>query len=140
MYQILKHTADIGLYINASSLEELFKESFIGFKKIAFISYSATLHDEKKISVAGINLEELLVNWLNEINFLLITENIIVDRIKSMEIEKKNRNYSLEAEIIYSEMINSEFEIAMEIKAVTFHDLTIKAGTSGFSTKIYFDI
>ena len=140
MYKILKHTADIGLHLNASSLEDLFRESLIGFNKITFISYSATLYEEKRISVFGISPEELLVNWLNEINFLLTTENIIVDRLISLEIEKKNKNYSLEAEILYSEMINSKFDIAIEIKAATFHDLTIKAGTSGFSTKIYFDI
>ncbi len=81
-WKIIDHTADAGLEVSAISWNELFRLAAEGFYHLcldgdptpAFCERDTIPHS---ISIEAVDLEELAVAWLNELLFLLETENVL---------------------------------------------------------------
>ncbi len=72
MFKIIPHTADIGLSVTAASREELFADAVFGLRSLLLSKISLKNSDLKKIQLEAITLEDLLVQWLSELNFLVL--------------------------------------------------------------------
>ncbi|HNR67749.1 MAG TPA: archease [bacterium] len=133
----LQHTADIGLALKASTLEELFKAAAIElFRLICSNSDEILEKEEHSLSVEGHDLEEMLVNWLSELNFLFQTEQILVAEIIALNIDK----LLLHAKFSADRLDSKRHQIHTEIKAVTYHDLLIRPISTGWEARIIFDV
>ena len=80
------------------------------------------------------NLEELLVNWLNELLSLSATKELIFFKFKINKLDKNN----LEAEVSGYEIKN--YKVNTEIKAATYHQLKLEKNPSGWSAEVIFDV
>ena len=137
-YKFVDHTADIAVEIKADSIEELFVESAYAFKAAVVepdkekggVSYNLKLNSH--------SLEALLVNFLNELNFRLISKKKIFNNVNGLKIHQKNDDYSLECVLLEHNV--DEDNIKTEIKSVTYHQMEIKKINGTYSTKIIFDI
>ena len=136
-YKLLDHTADIALQAKGRNLEELFKACAEGFKEISLISKKSFLPNRRSIFVKAETLEELLVSFLDELNFLIQVKKIYLEGIKSIVINKNENHYELKTVILIS--ILDREEIKTEIKATTFHQLKIKKCNGNYSTRVVFD-
>jgi len=88
------------------------------------------------IDISGIDKEELLVNWLSELNYLFITESLLFSKF---EIQRLT-DTELTATVLGEKFNPFQHKIKNEIKAVTFHDLEIVEKGKKWETKIVFDI
>jgi len=80
--------------------------------------------EQRTLKVSGKDLSYLLFNWLEEVNYQLITEGFAIARF-SLDISK-NSTYELKS-IIYGEPIDlKKHHFKVEIKAPTFHMMEIK--------------
>jgi len=132
-YKIINHTADTGIEVEGKDLEEIFFESCKGLYKVAGVE-KGRKEGEGKIEIAGDTPEELLIKFLNELIFYIYGEGKFCE-VKKIEI-KANREHKLKTEI-------GKYEIkkfGREIKAATYHNISIKKGKEGFTTKIIFDL
>lgn len=136
-YKLLDHTADIALQAKGRNLEELFTACAEGFKEISLISKKSFLPNRRSIVVKAETKEELLVCFLDELNFLIQVKKIYLEGIKRIVISKNDSNYELKAVILIS--ILDREEIKTEIKATTFHQLKIKKSNGNYSTRVVFD-
>ena len=135
-YEIIDHTADIGLRIIGSDLKELFQNSGLSLFQIS--SRKQFTKDKKHTAVvikqkAG-NIEELFINWLNELLSLSAVRGLIFYHIK---INKISQN-SLEA-ICQGSSINN-YKVNTEIKAATYHNLSIKNNEKGWEARVILDV
>lgn len=137
-YRFLDHTADIALEVNGSTLEQLFESAALGWRE-AVISLNYEVHDEKRIYQSENTSEELLVNFLDELNYLLYTKNWVFDKIKSIRIEKQNGMWNLNC-LLSGSYFSDHSVIKEEIKAITFHQMSILENNDQFTTRIIFDI
>lgn len=119
-YKYLEHTADIKFQAFGKTLAEAFENS-------AYAMFNA-MHEgrvagklKKKIKVKGKDLESLLYNFLEELLFLLDSENFFLSKIKVKIDEKK---LLLEAEAFGDEAKN--YEIHLDVKAVTYNEMFVK--------------
>ena len=136
-YKILSHTADIAAEIVADSLEELFREAFnFWLNSVAEIKIF-DFEDEIEINLKADSLEQLLVDFLNEVNFLLIVKNILCVEIKNLKIdtEKKLLHTSLNVQNLKDISLLKE-----EIKSVTYHQMEIRNEGGKYHVKVVFDI
>ncbi len=136
-YKILSHTADIAAEIEADSLEELFREAFnFWLNSVAEIE-TFDFEDEIEINLKADSLEQLLVDFLNEVNFLLIVKNILCVEIKNLKIdtEKKLLHTSLNVQNLKDISLLKE-----EIKSVTYHQMEIRNKKDKYQVKVVFDI
>jgi SHS2 domain-containing protein len=80
------------------------------------------------------SLEELFINWLNELLSLSATKELI---FTDFIIHKLDEN-SLNADAFGEDM--KSYEIKTEIKAATYHDLRIKKTDTGWQVEVIFDV
>ena len=132
----LDHTADTGILVQADSLESLFSTAANAMFHIICPRKSQNQNEEYTISMTAPDTEQLLVNWLSELNFLFQTEQFLLSDIPEIEIE----NLSLKARICGEKINSGVHDIEVEIKAVTYHKLYIKKEDNNWKARIIFDI
>ncbi|MGQ0376127.1 MAG: archease [Nitrososphaerota archaeon] len=125
-YKLLDHATDAVIEITASSLKEAFTLAGQSVVDITLDSEKVEEKEKKQIKVPGKDLRYLLFNWLEEVNYQLITEGFAIHRF-SVEISK-NSEYKLDA-TVYGEPLNlQKHRFKVEIKAPTFHEMEINEG------------
>ncbi|MFH1414455.1 MAG: archease [Candidatus Omnitrophota bacterium] len=136
-YEIIEHTADIGIRVKGKDSKELFRNSALAmFDLIATKLKESKSPDKEKIliKINSDNLEELFINWLNELLSLSSVKEKIFCEISFKNLDKNN----LEAEVVGCDLKN--YKIESEIKAATYHQLQLKEEQSGWQAEVIFDV
>ncbi|RMD90240.1 MAG: archease [Calditrichaeota bacterium] len=135
-FEPIDHTADAGIKVYGKDLKELFSNAALGlFDMIANLE-KVNPDMERKVAVEASDREALLVNWLNELNFLFFTKREIY---KVFEIENLT-DTALNATVRGEKIDYDRHEIYTEVKAITYHYLYIKKTARGWEAQIIFDI
>ena len=138
-YEIIDHTADIGIRVGGGNLAELFSNAAMAmFDIIAEVGSSTRQITNSPISTSvklkADSLEELFINWLNELLSLSAIKGLIFFDFK---IKKIQENF-LESEAVGQNIEN--YRVNTEIKAATYHQLKIEKTTSGWQAEVIFDV
>lgn len=141
-YEIIEHTADIGIRIKALSLDELFIRAALAvFDMMGQLAPNPPGSPIKEINKTKLvirqksnDLQELFINWLNELLSLSAVYNLVFTDIVIHQLNDK----ILEADI-YGEDIKN-FTINREIKAATYYQLKIERINDEWSAEVIFDV
>ena len=135
-YEILEHTADIGIRVKASDLAGLFKNAGLAITDISAEKQKTQYPEKHKIVITqrADNLEELFVNWLNELLSAGAVESLIFEDI---QINQVNENF-IDAIAIGSDIRN--YRVNTEIKAATYHQLQVQKTGSLWQAEVIFDV
>ncbi|MFO7446315.1 MAG: archease [Ignavibacteriaceae bacterium] len=139
-YWFIEHTADIAFQAEADTVEELFTASAYGWKETLLEETVIEAINEKEIILSESSLEELLVYFLDELNFLLNTKKWILSSVTDIKIKNEKDIWHLSAKISGEELNPGKHEIKVEIKAVTFHQMDVKYENEKYRTRVVFDI
>ncbi len=136
-YRIIDHKADIKIEIKGKTIEDLFSSAFQGFLDIVVKRKRKKIKnfERKKIFVEGIDKEEVLVRFLNELIYFVSLKKVPL-KIENLKVYEK----SLEAEILFSPLNEEFFELRTELKAATYHNLRIEKKGNEFVTEVVFDV
>ncbi len=122
--QYLEHATDAFIQVTAPSLTDAFTLAGQSVVDITLDKKTIEEKEQRTLNVSGKDLRYLLLNWLEEVNYQLITEGFAIARF-SLEISK-NSTYKLKS-TIFGEPINlKKHHFKIEIKAPTFHMMEIK--------------
>ena len=137
-YELFDHTADMGVRAKGDDIPTVFKNTALGMYEIIFLNGipKVASKGEYKIKLNCSDLEQLLVDWLDELLFIYSTEKIV---FSGFEINIDPENFSLDAKITGERVADSELLATREIKAVTYHMLEIKKNEQ-WNTRVIFDI
>lgn len=135
-YKLIPHTADLGIEVWAEDLVGLYVNSaralfdlIVGLDKI-----------EKKekhvVSADGIDKEDLLISFLNELIFLFATKKLLFSDFLVEEISDTHIRVTAEGK----KFDTDKHEIIHEIKAATYHDINIEKVNNRYITRIIFDV
>jgi len=135
-YEILEHTADIGLSIKASNLKELFATAAKGMTSL-LVSGEIQEKETIEIFLEAQSIEEIFHDWLSEINYMFLVKQKIFQRFLVLEISP----LTLRA-VCYGESCNVQnHTYPTEIKAVTYHQMQVKEKKPGeWYAQVYFDL
>jgi SHS2 domain-containing protein len=139
-YQILEHTADIGLRAWGETREALFENCALGLAEIldrrwregprevasAFTGLSADLRAP--------DIEALLVDWMNELLFLLERDVVCLSATKIHEMDETR----LSADIVLDPCAHAPE--GTELKAATYHQLSVRRRDFEWEATVYFDV
>ncbi len=135
-YELIDHTADLGIHVTGQSLAELFETSAHAmFEQIVDISTLSARHS-KRMQVIGIDLPDLIINWLRELLFIWSGQECMVQKAHIENINERE----LSAEILYEAFDAKRHEILTDIKAVTYHGIHVDKTTEGWRAEIIFDV
>ena len=135
-FQLLEHTADVGIEAWATSLEGLFEEMAKGLKTIVVGESPAGQLVFRAIELTAEDIGQLLVMWLNEIIYLFDTVNLVpamfeIDRIEGAHLRAT----------ICGEMFDPlKHRIKTQAKAATYHQLLLTKRVEGWLGRIYIDL
>lgn len=136
MYETFDHTADIGLRISAPSLSELFAEAGRGFSSLIVANLAAVRPvEERTIRVAGAEPDYLLFDWLNELVYLLDHEHLLFSQFHLAHDET-----GLTAICRGEHLDRARHQLEHEVKAITYHDLTVEQVQIGWLAEVILDI
>jgi predicted NUDIX family NTP pyrophosphohydrolase/SHS2 domain-containing protein len=132
----LDHTADVGFFLQANSVEELYaRAAWALFATITDIARVRPSHREE-VCVEAADRAALMVSWLSELNFRHATEKKLFSRFEIRSLS----GCALKA-AVYGEAIDpARHALHTEVKAVTFHDLRIEKGNDAWTAQIIFDV
>ncbi|MBN2413889.1 archease [candidate division KSB1 bacterium] len=132
----LDHTADTGILVRADSLEALFSTSAGAMFHIICPRKNHNKTINHSISITAPDIEQLLVDWLSELNFLFQTKQFLLSDIPKIKIDY----LSLWAQVSGERVDFGVHDIHVEIKAVTYHKLYVRKINHHWGAQIIFDI
>jgi len=138
-FEILEHTADIGLIAYGKNKEEVFINAAKGmFEIIAGGTKNLKENFYDKIKLEADNLEGLLFAWLNELLYISEVKLVILNKFKIEELT----DYHIKAEVKGMKINRLGCKIKKEIKAVTYHRLEVKKDKESglWKAQVIFDI
>ncbi|MBI4961930.1 MAG: archease [Desulfomonile tiedjei] len=134
-WKLLDHTADIRMEVRGKTLEGLFLNAADGLVNLLAPDPRAETDTELDVVLDSDNAENLLVDWLREILFYNQTRDFIPVQTEVVELSDK----LLRAKLVGGVRLSEEEAVA-EIKAVTYHGLSITKNDQGYVARIVFDI
>jgi SHS2 domain-containing protein len=135
-YELLEHTADIGIRVKASDLAGLFKSAGLAITDISAEKQKTQYPEKHKIVIdqKADNVEELFFNWLNELLSAGAAEGLIFEDI---QINQINENF-IDAIAIGTDIRN--YKVNTEIKAATYHQLKVQKTDLLWQAEVIFDV
>lgn len=136
MYSSFEHTADVGLDVSAESREALFSEAARGLLSI-LVDDPATVRPEQEvtISVMGTDLEYLLFDWLDELLFRFETSQLLLCEF-AVRFHDEGITVSARGETFQTD----RHRLAHEVKAITYHQLSVQQTAEGWQARFIVDI
>ena len=140
-YEIIPHTADIGLRVFGRDLKELFSNAARGMISLVIDELSDfTPREAMKVKVSGLSAEELLVSWLSELLYKLMEERWLGIEFDISFLGERENKFFLTAEVKGRKIDYNKTPLRRGIKAVTYHNLEIKKANGMHSAEIIFDV
>ncbi len=135
-YEIIEHTADIGLRAYGKTLAEAFSNAAKGMFAIITDNSRIDSVGQYMIKLKSSNIEQLLVDWLSELLFLHDVNNLVFGEFKVRLDESRNE---LKADVFGEEYSREKHGYGEEIKAVTYYMLKVSKRPP-YVVQIIFDI
>ncbi|MFC1513733.1 archease [candidate division KSB1 bacterium] len=138
-FEVLDHTADIGLEFSAGTIEELFEIAAIGMFSIITDPGSTSTTEKIRIELSSSAHDLLLVEWLNELLYISETKKLFFSKF-NIECKSSTDGVNI-VSICEGEKISTiKHRFLTEIKTATYHQLFIKQSESGWKGRVIFDI
>ena len=134
-FEFIDHTADAGIKVEAPTLENLFETAGLAFTELVTSVDSVNCRVERRFNLEEDDIETLLVSWLQELLYLLDTEDLVFGRF-----QVKLDGFSLEG-VAWGEHFDPNVHpMKTEIKAVTYHQLEVSRSDKGWQGQVIFAI
>ena len=123
-FEIIEHTADVGIRAWGDTIEEAFEQAALGmFSIIADVS-KVDFIGEAEVRVENEEMDGLLVDWLSELLYLFDAERIFLGKFE-VNIEERDGRYFLKGRVFGERYDPKKHGMGVEIKAVTYHMLKV---------------
>ena len=136
MYEYFEHTADLGIRVRGEDMPTLFVEAATAL----FAALIENLDEvepvvHRDLTIKADRLDDLLHDWLADL--LAIYD---ADRFIACRFEVRETDEGLTA-TIHGEPVNPDRHIAAdEIKAITYHGLTVEKTDQGYVAEVIVDL
>ncbi len=141
-WRTIEHTADLGIEIEAVSLERLFETGAYGLAGVLLGSEAGTGASDLSAAVTWRELvleapdrEALLVDWLRELLYIQETEGILLAAAEVKDLD--DTKLVARAGFIRPPPSGGA---ERELKGVTYHDLEVRPRRDGWYARVVFDL
>jgi len=131
-FEEIEHTADWAYRVRSKNLAELFIHAAWGLYTLVSMDLTPGVRMTRSVQLQAIDAESLLVAWLNELLYFHDSEGLGFEEIRIEHLDET----SLQADMTGAPVQQWH----KEIKAVTYHDLSIRRTESGLEVTIVLDV
>lgn len=132
----IQHTADTGLEVWGQTLAELLREASKGMLSVVADTAGIESRLTRTVRASGASPEELLVNWLSELNFLHQTHGELYAAFDLAPVHCCRAVGKVRGEKIDPR----RHRLYTEVKGVTYHGLRVTQGPDGWYATVILDV
>ena len=136
IYQIIDHTADLGIIVEGTDEKNLFIRAAQAMTDLMVKGDISRKTVIKDVSLQGEDFPDLMVKWLGEILYLFEGDKLIVNSIEIKSISP----IKLESMLTLTSFEPEHHQVIREIKAVTYHQISVEKVNDGWQARVIFDI
>jgi SHS2 domain-containing protein len=135
-YSIIDHTADLGIIVKGVDEKDVFIRAAQAMTDLMVKGDISKKTVIKDVLVEGEDFPDLMVRWLGEILYLFHGEKLIVNSIKIKSISP----IKLKSTLTFRSFEPEHHQVIREIKAVTYHQISVDKTEDGWQARVIFDI
>lgn len=135
-WEILEHTADTGFRVRAGSLPALLELAAEALCGVALDCSNAASKEARTVRAEGADPESLLVNWLNEVLWVIDGARLAPAKIRVFEASAHEVSGVVEGE----PRDDARHPPLIVVKAATYHQLKVLQSSDGWVAEVYLDI
>ena len=136
-YRYLEHTADAEFIAYGRTLDEAFVNAARAMCALVVDPEKVKPAAVREIDIMADSLENLLYDWLSELLYLMDVELLVFSRFEVAIAPDGQQRLTGRA---YGEKAGPQHEIALDIKAVTYHDLRVEKRNNTYEAQVLLDI
>ena len=133
-FEIVEHTADVGIKASGATLEEAFRETTLGLLEITG-TWVPGVGEEVELEFISTDAASLLVDWLGEILYLQDARDALVAGVEVREVNQER--------LVGTVTLTPRGEVDPEgtaVKAITYHQLAVDEFEDGWHVTVYVDV
>jgi SHS2 domain-containing protein len=135
-FEILDHTADIGIIVHGENLKTLFENAGEAFFHLITDLRKVKRRVERRVNIEGESLDRLMVDWLSQLLYLHDVENLL---FKGFKVDSVGED-GLKATVKGEPFQEGVHVIKTEVKAVTYHQIEVRQENGGWRAQIILDL
>lgn len=150
-FQVVEHTADVGMTVQGESLEDLFEQAGRGLAVIIGIWSPApdsgprldAQAEQVPIDLLADDLGGLLVDWLEEIVYLSDVTTGVLTRVQAGRVQLPGSSATGGCRItgrLWLGPGTGEEAEGTAVNAITYHRLKVAATLDGWAAEVYVDV
>ncbi len=123
-YQFLEHTADAKFQAFGQTLEDAFINAVYATVSLMWDREKIGRKIQQPVRVKGRDLEQLLMNFLEEILYLLDSRMFLLYSVEKMKIQREADIYVLDAQF-FGDINEKQYRLYGDVKAITYNEMKI---------------
>jgi SHS2 domain-containing protein len=135
-FRILEHPSDLGIEATGSTVGEAFEQAALGLMAVIAEPETIEAVDERIVELDAQDTESLLVRWLSDILYLYDGEDYLVKEAKIDSISATD----LRAHVLGEKYQPKKHMLKLDVKAVTYHQLSIDTKDGRTTVRVFLDI
>ena len=135
-FEVLDHTADIGLIVYGEDLKTLFENAGEAFFHLITDLKKVRRRTERRIEIGKEDLERLMVDWLSELLYLHDVEDLLFKEFKIESVGEDGLKAVIKGEV-FQEGVHV---IKTGVKAVTYHRIEVRKENGRWRAQIILDL
>ncbi len=137
-YRPLEHTADLGIEVEADTLEDLFREAGQAlFQEMLENFHEVQPRQARQVSLQEPTLEDLFTGFLSELLFYFDAEGFIS---REIQVSVDPELFLLEGTVRGEPFDPQRHRVRVGIKGITYHMLTIERRGDRWYARVIFDV
>jgi SHS2 domain-containing protein len=136
LFREIEHTADLGIEVESDSPGDLFRRAGLALFFLMVNVEKVEPREEREESVQAEGWDDLLHDWLSRLLSRFLQEGFIAATITIEEIDATH----IRARLAGEKLDYDRHEFETEIKAVTYHQLSVTCENGRWRARVIFDV
>jgi SHS2 domain-containing protein len=133
-FQVLEHTADVGIRAWGSSLEETFEAATEGLASILG-GWRPSSGSTRRVEIEPGDIGAQLVDWLSEVIYLQDSLDAVIAGVDVERVSVEGTTGTLVLAPRGDETLEGT-----AVKAITYHQLRVEPTPTGWTAEVYVDV
>ena len=135
-FELVDHTADIGVRLWAPTAEEVFEQAALAMFSLVCDPLDVGELEAVEVALEAESMDLLLAAWLNELLSVFEARKLVLSQFDLLEVGE----HSLRARVSGEPLDTSRHIICGGVKAATLHELSLEQGDDGWRGFVLLDV
>ncbi len=136
LFREIDHTADLGIEVEGDTVQELFRRAGLAVFSLMVSLEGVEIREEREVLVEAEGWEDLLHGWLSRLLHIFLRDGFIAQTIEVTGITAER----VEARLLGEKLDFDRHTFYTEIKAVTYHQLSVTCKDDYWQARVIFDV